>query len=102
MKYVMTWKRKRHGTAAEHAAAEARVLALVEGRSRPETVVIREFVLRSGDNGGYAVVETDDRQAVEAAAEVFSGFNFHIDPVVDIDVALAAKGVALAWRDAAV
>ena len=36
---------------------------------------------------------------VHDAVEVFSGFNFHIDPVVDIDVALAARGVALEWRD---
>jgi len=102
MKYVMTWRRKRHGTTAEHEAAEARVLDLMHGPGRPEAVVIREFVLRSGESGGYAVVETDDAQAVEAAVEVFAGFNFRIDPVVDIDVALAAKGVAVEWRDAAV
>jgi hypothetical protein len=102
MKYVMTWKRKRHGAAAEHAAAEARVLELIRGWRKPEAVVVHQFVLRSGDSGGYAVVETDDPAVVREAVEVLSGFNFHVDPVVDIDVALAGKGVAIEWRDAPV
>ena len=102
MKYVMTWRRKRHGTSAAHAAAEARVLALMQDWRKPDAVLIHQFVLRAGDSGGYAVVETDDLASLHAAVEVFSGFNFHIDPVVDIDVALAARGVAMEWRDAAV
>jgi hypothetical protein len=102
MKYVMTWKRKRHGTTAAYEAAEARVLALMQDWRTPEDVVIHQLVVRSGDTGGYAVVETDDLALVHDAVEVFSGFNFHIDPVVDIDVVLAGKGVAMTWRDAAV
>ena len=102
MKYVMIWKRKRHGTTAAYEAAEARVLALMQDWRKPEEVVIHQLVVRSGDTGGYAVIETDDLARVHDAVEVFSGFNFHIDPVVDIDVALAGKRVATAWRDAAV
>ena len=60
MKYVMTWKRKRHGTTAAHAAAEARVMALMQDWRKPETVLIHQFVVRSGDTGGYAVIETED------------------------------------------
>ena len=33
---------------------------------------------------------------------MFSAFNFHIDPVIDIDAALAAAGTAIEWRDAVV
>lgn len=98
----MTWKRKQHGTAGAHAAAEARVLDLMQGWRKPEGVVIHQFVVRSGESGGYAVFETEDPEAVRAAVEVFSAFNFRMDPVVDIDVALAAKGIAVEWRDAAV
>jgi hypothetical protein len=99
----MTWKRKRHGTAAAYEAGQERVLALMQDWRKPEEVVIHQFVVRSGDEGGgYAVIETDNLDAVHEAVEVFSSFNFHIDPVVDIDVALAAKGVAIEWRDAAV
>ena len=102
MKYVMTWKRKRHGTTAAYEAAESRVLALMQGWTDPEAVVIHQFVARSGDTGGYAVIETDDLEALRDAMEIFSGFNFHIDPVVDIDMALAARAVAIEWRDSAV
>jgi len=102
VKYVMTWKRKQHGTASAHAAAEARVLDLMRGWRKPAGVVIHQFVVRSGASGGYAVFETDDPDAVDAAVKVFSAFNFRIDPVVDIDVAPAAKGIAMEWRDAAI
>jgi hypothetical protein len=98
MKYVMTWKRKRHGTTAAYEAAQARVLELMRCWRTPDDVVIHQFVVRSGDTGGYAVFETDDLEVVHEAVEVFSGFNFHIDPVVDIDVALAARGIPMEWR----
>jgi hypothetical protein len=105
MKYVMSWRRKRHGTTAAYEAAQARVLALMQDWRKPDEVVIHQFLIRSEpgqDGGGYAVFETDDLDAVHDAVEVFSAFNFHIDPVVDIDVAPAARGVAIEWRDAAV
>jgi hypothetical protein len=102
MKYVMTWRKKRHGTTAEYEAAQRRVLELMRAWRRPERVAIREFVVRVGGTGGYAVFETDDVAVVRQATAAFSGFNFHIDPVVDVDEALAASGIVIAWRDAAV
>ena len=65
-------------------------------------MVVHQLVERSGDTGGYAVIETEDLDVVHEAVEVFSGFNFHIDPVVDIDLALAGRGAAMTWRDAAI
>jgi hypothetical protein len=102
MKYVMSWKRKRHGTTAEYETNQRRVIALMRAWRRPSSVRIHEFVVRTADSGGFAVFETDDLAAVEEAAAVFAAFNFHIDPVVDIDVALAHAGVAVEWRDAVV
>ena len=102
MKYVMSWKRKRHGTTAEYEAGQQRVLELMRAWKRPAGVRIHEFVVRAGDTGGYAVFETDDLATVNEAATAFSEFNFHIDPVLDIDVALAARGIAVEWRDAVV
>ena len=63
---------------------------------------IHQFVVRAGATGGYAVIETDDLAAVHEATAVFAGFNFHIEPVLDIDAALAARGHAIEWRDAVV
>ncbi len=57
MKYVMTWKRKRHSTTAAYEAAQERVLALMQDWRKPDEVVIHQFVVRSGDEGGgYAVI----------------------------------------------
>ncbi len=102
MKYAMTWKRKRHGTTAQFQAAERRVLALMQAWRRPDGVRIHQFVVRAGESGGYAIFETDDIGQVEEATRVFADFNFHIDPVLDIDAALAGVGVTVEWRDAVV
>ena len=102
MKYVISWKRKRHGTLAEHEDGERRVLGLLKDWTRPDGVVIHQWVVRAGGTGGYAVIETDDLAAVHEATRVFSGLNFTIEPVLDIDVALAAAGHAIEWRDASV
>lgn len=102
MKYVMTWKKKQHGTTADYEASQKRVLALMARWRRPEGVLIHQFVVRAGSTGGFAVFETDDLAAVHEATAVFSGFNFHIDPVLDIEDALAAGGVAVEWRDSVV
>ena len=102
MKYVIEWKRKRHGTLDEYEAGQRRVLGLLRRWKRPEGVTIHQWVVRAGGSGGYAVVETDDLAPMHEATRVFSGLNFLIDPVLDIDVALAAAGQAIEWRDAAV
>ena len=93
MKYVMTWKKKRHGTTAEYEAGQARVLELMRNWRRPDGVKIHQFVVRAGETGGYAVIETDDLAAVREATVAFDGFNFHVDPVRDVDEALARAGV---------
>jgi hypothetical protein len=99
MKYVMSWRKKRHGTTAEYLAGQRRVMDLMRDWRRPDNVVIREFVVRKGESGGYAVFETDDLEMVRRATAAFASFNFHIDPVVDVDEALAASGVAIEWRE---
>jgi Protein of unknown function (DUF3303) len=102
MKYVIGWKRRRHGTLGEYEDGQRRIVALLREWRRPETVVIHQWVVRAGETGGYAVVETDDIAAVHKATQVFSGLNFTIEPVIDIDVALAAAGEAIEWRDSVV
>ncbi len=98
----MTWKKKRHGTTAEFEAAQHRVLELMRVWRRPEGVTIREFVVKVGEPGGYVVFEADDLADVHRETAAFSSLNFHIDPVIDIDDALAAIGVAIEWRDSVV
>lgn len=102
MKYVLTWKKKRHGTTAEFEEGQRRVLQMMRAWRRPEGVTIREFVVKVGEPGGYVVFEADDLADVHRETAAFSSLNFHIDPVIDIDDALAAVGVAIEWRDSIV
>jgi hypothetical protein len=102
VKYVIDWKRKRHGTAGEYEEGQRRVLSLLHDWRRPEGVTIHQWVMRAGASGGYAVIETDDLALVQAATRVFSGLNFSIEPVLDVEVALAAAGHAIEWRDSVV
>jgi hypothetical protein len=102
MKYVMHWKKRRHGTLAEYEAGQAQVMALMRNWRKPEGVIIHEFLVRVAEPGGYAVFETEDLTAVHAATRAFSSFNFHIEPVIDIDVALANAGLEIEWRDSVV
>lgn len=102
MKYVMTWKKKRHGTTAEYEAGQRRVLQLMRAWRKPESVVIHEFLVRVGEPGGFVVFEAADLSAVHRETAAFSTLNFQIDPVIDVDDALAAVGMAIEWRDSVV
>jgi hypothetical protein len=102
MKYVLTWKKKRHGTTAQYEDAQRRVLEMMRAWRRPESVVIYEFLVKVGEPGGYIVFEAEDLAAVHRETAVFSSLNFHVEPVIDIDDALAAVGVAIEWRDSVV
>jgi hypothetical protein len=102
MKYVLTWKKKRHGTTAEYEDGQRRMLELMRAWRRPESVVIHEFLVTVGEPGGYVVFEADDLAEVHRQTAAFTGLNFHVDPVIDVDEALAAVGMAIEWRDSVV
>jgi hypothetical protein len=102
MKYVLTWRKKRHGTTAEYEAGQRRVLQLMRAWRRPDSVLIHEFLVRVGEPGGFVVFEAEDLSAVHRETAAFSALNFQIDPVIDIDDALAAVGMAIEWRDSVV
>ena len=47
MKYVLTWKKKRHGTTNEFEAAQKRVLEMMRAWRRPER---RQLLYASSSN----------------------------------------------------
>ncbi|MBP7001505.1 DUF3303 family protein [Amaricoccus sp.] len=102
MKYVLTWKKKRHGTTAEYEEGQRRVLELMRAWRRPDRVRIHEFVVRVGEPGGFVVFEAENLAAVHRETAAFAMLNFQIDPVIDVDDALAAVGAAIEWRDSVV
>jgi hypothetical protein len=95
MKYVISWKRRRHGTTASYDAAEARLDGLLTlWDTSGEGVVIHHAWCRTHDSGGYLMVETEDSALIENARDVLADFNFHIDPVRDRQ----PSGAVQAWR----
>lgn len=95
MKYVIRWQRKRHGTIGAYEDSLSRMLALLASWRRPEGVAVHQCVVRAGGTGGYAVIETNDLETVNEATRAFAGFNFAIEPVLDLEPGLAAGGQAV-------
>ena len=98
MKYVLYWKERPWGSAADAEAAQDRVLEMMQHWSPPDSVTFHQFLVRVGEYGGFAVLETEDLEAVQQLCNTFAVFDFKLYPVLDIGPALGAEGAAVAWR----
>lgn len=99
MKYVLTWWERPGGSHADYEAAQKRVLGVFQEWEMPESLDIHQFVVRVGEFGGYAVLETDDAADVQKLTTVFAVFRFRLEPVLDVMAAVAAEAEGIAWRD---
>lgn len=99
MKYVMTWWERPGGSAADHEAAQKRILDIFQKWEIPETITFHQFLVRVGELGGYAVLETDDLAEIEKATTIYAAFQFRVEPVLDVEEAAAAQTEGIAWRD---
>lgn len=99
MKYVMTWWERPGGSAADHEAAQKRVLDIFQRWEIPETITFHQFLVRVGELGGYAVLETDDLAEIEKTITIYAAFQFRLEPVIDVEEAAAAQGEGIAWRE---
>ena len=99
MKYVVTWRERPGGSHADYEAAQKRILAMLQKWEMPESLQIHQFLVRVGEFGGYAVVETDDVADLQKVTTVFAAFQFRVEPVMDVMEAVAAEAEAIAWRD---
>jgi hypothetical protein len=99
MKYVVTWWERPGGSAADYEQAQKRVLGLFQRWQMPEAVTFHQFLVRVGEFGGYAVVETDDPAALQTLTTAFAVFQFRVEPVLDVMDAVAAEARAIEWRD---
>ncbi len=98
MKYVLTWRERPYGSAADAETAQERVLEMMQLWQPPEAVTIHHFLVRVGAYGGFAVIETDDLEALHQMTSTFAVFEFVVHPVIDVGLTLAAEGAAVAWR----
>lgn len=99
MKYVLTWWERPGGSATDYEQAQKRVLGLFEQWRMPEALVFHQFLVRVGEFGGYAVIETDDPTALHRLSTAFAVFQFRVEPVLDVMDAVAVESDAIQWRD---
>ncbi len=100
MKYLLSWWERPGGSYADYEAAQKRVLDVFQKWEIPEKLTFHQFLVRVGEFGGYAVLETDDLAEVEKATTIFGiFFQFRLEPVLDVMDAVAAQSEGIAWRD---
>jgi Protein of unknown function (DUF3303) len=99
MKYVLTWWERPGGSHADYEAAQKRVLEVFEPWEPPESITFHQFLVRVGEFGGYAVIETDDVAALQRLTTTFAVFQFRVEAVMDVMDAVAAEIEGIRWRD---
>ncbi|MGY1810155.1 DUF3303 domain-containing protein [Blastococcus sp. SYSU D00669] len=102
MKYVVNWRERPTGSAAEYEAAQKRILEVFADWKMPESLEFQQFLVRVGEFGGYAVIETDSRADLHHVTTVFAPFSFTVEPVLDVMDAVAAQSRGIEYRDALV
>lgn len=101
MKYMLSWYERPNGSHADYEAAQKRVLDVFKAWPMPESLEFHQFLVRVGEFGGYAVIETDELAAVHKLTTVMAVFRFRLEPVMDVMDAVAAETEAIEWRDRA-
>jgi len=100
MKYVVAWKPRLGGSAAENEAAVARLLEVFSKWTPSGDVTFHQFVARVDGEGGFAVTEGDDL-ATAAARDVakFAPFlEYTVYPVLDVAEAAGLLAEGVEWR----
>ena len=65
----------------------------------PESLQIHQFLVRVGEFGGYAVLETDNVADVHKLTTTFAVFKCRLEAVLDVMDAVAIESDAIAWRN---
>jgi Protein of unknown function (DUF3303) len=96
---VLTWWERPGGSTADYEAAQKRLLDIFQRWEVPESITFHQFLVRVGEFGGYAVLETDDLAEVEKTTTIYAAFRFRLEPVLDVEEAAAAEAEGIAWRE---
>ena len=84
------------GSTADYEAAQKRLLDIFQRWEIPESITFHQFLVRVGEFGGYAVLETDDLAEVEKTTTIYAAFRFRLEPVLDVEEAAAAEAEGIA------
>ncbi|HIM38276.1 MAG TPA: DUF3303 domain-containing protein [Dehalococcoidia bacterium] len=99
MKYVLTWWERPGGSYVDYESAQQRVLSIFQKWEMPESLQIHQFLVRVGEFGGYAVLETDNVADVHKLTTTFAVFKWRLEPVLDVMDAVAIESDAIVWRN---
>jgi hypothetical protein len=98
-KYVLRWEERPGAGPSEYEAAQSRILEVFGQWDRPDGITFHQFVVRVGDWGGYAVIETDNLADIHLLTTALAAFTFRLEPVVDVMDAVEIELKAMAWRE---
>ena len=99
MKYVVAWKPRFGGSAAENEASIARLLEVYSKWSPSSDVTFHQFVLRVDGEGGFAVTEGDDPTSAARDVAKFAPFlEYTVYPVLDVAEGAGILAEAVEWR----
>jgi hypothetical protein len=101
-KYVLRWEERPGAGPSEYEAAQTRILDVFRKWDTPKGLTFHQFVVRVGDWGGYAVLETDNLADIHFMTTALAAFVFRLEPVVDVMDAVAIELEAMAWRESLV
>lgn len=99
MKYMLTWRERPAASAADYEAAQKRVLEVFQQWEMPESLTFHQFLVRIGEFGGYAVIETDKPEDIHKLTTTFAVFEFNLEQVLDVMDAVSIEVEAIQWRD---
>jgi hypothetical protein len=99
MKFVVTWKVRSGGSAAENEASAARILEVYSKWTPPADATFHQFLVRGDGEGGFAVVEGDDQPAMALSIFKLSPYlEYAIYPVLDMEQAIGLFAEATEFR----
>ena len=95
MKYVVTWETRQNFS----EEIQERSLSVLGKWSPPASATFHQFVARLDGGGGYAVVETEDTEALALDVATFSAyFDMKVHPCLDMMDAARIEGAAIEFR----
>jgi len=98
MKYVISMRFLRNGSAAENKAAQKELLDLYSKWKPPAGTTFHQFLGRIDGGGTFAVVETDNPAELMDTTSKFGAFvDYQIYPVVEIADAVQAGNEAISF-----
>jgi len=99
MKFVVTWKPRVGGSAAENEAGVARVLAVYGKWAPPADATFHQFVVRTDGGGGFAVLDALDPAGLALSIFKLAPFlEYAVYPVIDVDEAVGLLTEAVEFR----